>query len=74
MLVDVCDYNKDWGSVVEISANSGIQFLDFHFDGNASRVFESNFCEDRSDTDKIILGKIDPENHSVHDVQYSISS
>ena len=74
MLVDVCDYSKDWGSVVEIAANSGIQFLDFHFDGNKSRVFESNFCEDRSDTDKTILGKIDPENHSVHDVQYSISS
>ena len=38
---------KTGDSVVEIAANSGIQFLDFHFDGNASRAFESSFCEER---------------------------
>ena len=38
--------------------------------GPLNRVFVRSV----SDTGKTILGKIDPENHSAHDVQYSISA
>ena len=74
MLVDICDYNKDWGSIVEIAANSGIQFLDFHFDSNSLRGFESDFVEDQNENGKVVLSKIDADSHSEHEVQYSISS
>jgi hypothetical protein len=73
MLVDICDYDKDWGSVVEIAANSGIQFLDFNFDANSLRGFESDFFENQNEQGIVVLSKIDVGSHSEHEVQYSIS-
>ena len=74
MIVDICDYNKDWGSVVEIAANSGIQFLDFHFDSNSLRGFESEFFEGQNEEGKVVLGKIDVDSDAEYEVRYSISS
>ncbi len=74
MIIDICDYNKDWGPVVEIAANSGIQFLDFHFDSNSLKGFESGFYEAQNENGNVVLNKSDIESHSGGDVQYSISS
>ena len=74
MIINICDYNKDWGPVVEIAANSGIQFLDFHFDSTSLKGFESGFYEAQNENGNVVLNKSDIESHSGGDVQYSISS
>ena len=57
MPIEIVDYNQSWGPTVELAANTGIQFLDFEFNKNDLRQFESQFVEDRLDNERLVLKK-----------------
>ncbi len=73
MIIDICDYGRDWGSVVDVAANSGIQFLDFQFDGIKLRSFEVGFSEEKSIDSHAVLKRIPENSQSESPVFYLIS-
>ena len=71
MTIEIVDWRQSWGPVVELAANTGIQFLDFEFSKDTVKRFVAAFVEDRLDDEKRILRKFneegdDLEQNSVH--------
>ena len=61
------DWQRTWGSTVELCANSGIQFLDFAFTENDIKGFSSEFCEEVSSTGTQKLKKpLDDQNSDIY--------
>ncbi|MDE0783062.1 MAG: virulence factor SrfB [Planktomarina sp.] len=61
MPIEIVDWEQSWGPIIELSANTGIQFLDFEFTKDSVRRFEAAFVEDRLDDEKRILKKFNAE-------------
>jgi hypothetical protein len=57
MTIEIVDWRQSWGPVVELAANTGIQFLDFEFSKDTVKRFVAAFVEDRLDDEKRILRK-----------------
>ena len=63
MTIEIVDWRQSWGPVVELAANTGIQFLDFEFSKDTVKRFVAAFVEDRLDDEKRILKELRRQEH-----------
>ena len=68
------DWQQIWGDAVDLFANTGIQFLDFHIDVNQTRDFSSNFKETIGPGDTKNLIKINDVDIPQGQIFYEYSS
>ena len=66
------EWTEGWNGRVSLTANSGVQILDFHFDLEATEKFKKVFTENQIENGRIQLIESDEEEDQ--DVNYSIKA
>jgi hypothetical protein len=66
------EWTEGWNGRVSLTANSGVQILDFHFDLEATEKFKKVFTESQIENGRIQL--IESNEEEDQDVNYSIKA